>query len=109
MRRPLVVLALAAWASAAAIGRQAPAGSNTLPVAAVETLQRLQAAALGSDYAFAQVAYLTDSIGPRLSGSRQNAAAVKYAHRSCANSASKCASRKYRFRTGSAERNGLSW
>ena len=41
-------------------------------------LKRLQQAALGSDYAYRQVAHLADNIGPRLSGSAQAAKAVEY-------------------------------
>src|SRR5438045_9068884 len=41
-------------------------------------LKRLQQAALGSDYAYRQVAHLADNIGPRLTGSAQAAKAVEY-------------------------------
>jgi carboxypeptidase Q len=41
-------------------------------------LKALQQAALESDYAIKQVAYLCNNIGPRLSGSAQAAAAVEY-------------------------------
>ena len=41
-------------------------------------LQALQARARSSDYAYDQVRHLCDSIGPRLSGSPQAAAAVEY-------------------------------
>ncbi len=41
-------------------------------------LKRIQAAALESDYAYKQVAHLTNNIGPRLSGSAQAQAAVEY-------------------------------
>lgn len=41
-------------------------------------LKRIQAAALQSDYAYRQVAHLTNNIGPRLSGSAQAQAAVEY-------------------------------
>lgn len=41
-------------------------------------LQQLQQAALKSDYAFNQVQHLSDSIGPRISGSPQAQAAVEY-------------------------------
>jgi len=39
---------------------------------------RIQQAAMKSDYGFERLAYLTDSIGPRISGSPQHAAAVEY-------------------------------
>src|SRR5437773_10659959 len=41
-------------------------------------LKRLQQAALGSDYAYKQVAHLANNIGPRLSGSTQAAKSVAY-------------------------------
>src|ERR1043166_3290738 len=41
-------------------------------------LKRIQQAALSSDYAYRQVAHLSDNIGPRLSGSAQAAKAVEY-------------------------------
>src|SRR5256885_16691954 len=41
-------------------------------------LKRLQQAALSSDYAYRQVAHLSNNIGPRLSGSAQAAKAVEY-------------------------------
>jgi hypothetical protein len=41
-------------------------------------LKRLQQAALGSDYAYKQVAHLSNNIGPRLSGSAQAAKAVEH-------------------------------
>src|SRR5262249_20766275 len=43
-----------------------------------EELKTLEQAALASDYAYKQVAYLTSNIGPRLSGSPQAARAVEY-------------------------------
>ena len=41
-------------------------------------LKQIQEAALTSDYAYKQTAYLSNNIGPRLSGSRQAARAVEY-------------------------------
>ena len=41
-------------------------------------LERIRQAALESDYAYRQVAHLTNNIGPRLSGSAQAAKAVEY-------------------------------
>ena len=41
-------------------------------------LVRLQKAAIASDYAYQQVGYLSNNIGPRLSGSPQAARAVEY-------------------------------
>lgn len=52
--------------------------SNALADSDLAALRTLHAAALASDYAYERVAYLTDSIGPRLTGSPQYAAAVQY-------------------------------
>src|SRR5437868_5598759 len=41
-------------------------------------LKQLQRAALSSDYAFREVAHLSNNIGPRLSGSAQASKAVEY-------------------------------
>jgi carboxypeptidase Q len=41
-------------------------------------LKQIQEAALSSDYALRQVSYLSNNIGPRLSGSEQAGAAVEY-------------------------------
>ena len=55
--------------------------SPTPPVFSPQTLselKQLQKAALGSDYAYRQVAHLANNIGQRLSGSAQAAKAVDY-------------------------------
>ena len=55
--------------------------SSTPAVFSLQTLaelKRLQQAALTSDYAYRQVAHLSNNIGPRLSGSAQAAKAVEY-------------------------------
>lgn len=44
----------------------------------VTEIRKVQQAALSSDYAYRQVAYLSNNIGPRLSGSPQAEAAVQY-------------------------------
>jgi carboxypeptidase Q len=44
----------------------------------VDEIKRVQQAALGSDYAYRQLAHLSNNIGPRLSGSPQAQAAVEY-------------------------------
>src|ERR1043166_8383171 len=77
--------------SAEPAGRVAPAaaGEETATPSASPTpaffsaqtlsdLKRIQQAALSSDYAYRQVAHLSDNIGPRLSGSAQAAKAVEY-------------------------------
>jgi carboxypeptidase Q len=69
--------------------QQTPAAASSLnaspsPTPAVFSLptlaelKRLQQAALTSDYAYRQVAHLSNNIGPRLSGSAQAAKAVEY-------------------------------
>ena len=58
-----------------------PSPSPTPVVFSAQTLgdlKRLQQAALNSDYAYRQVAHLTNNIGQRLSGSAQAAKAVEY-------------------------------
>src|ERR1700712_5629629 len=44
----------------------------------MQALDRLRDAALASDYAYRQVAHLSNNIGPRLSGSAQAQKAVEY-------------------------------
>ena len=44
----------------------------------VEELRRIQAASLTDDYAYERTRYMTNNIGPRLSGSPQGARAVEY-------------------------------
>ncbi len=58
-----------------------PSPSATPELYSVQTLtelRQLQEAALASNYAYQQVAHLTDNIGPRLSGSAQAQKAVEY-------------------------------
>src|ERR1041384_3876521 len=68
-------------ASPPAVGSGSPTPSPTpvlyLPQTLAE-LKRLQQAALESDYAYRQVAHLSNNIGPRLSGSGQAQKAVDY-------------------------------
>ena len=58
--------------------RQEAVPAITYPPQLVAELKQLQQAALTSDYAYRQLAHLTDSIGPRLTGSAQAEAAVEY-------------------------------
>src|SRR6476660_2882929 len=59
-------------------------GQNAAPTpalysdATITDLVRLQHAAVASDYAYNQVGYLSNNIGPRLTGSPQAARAVEY-------------------------------
>jgi hypothetical protein len=58
-----------------------PTPSATPTVFSTQTLndlKRLQQAALNSDYAYREVAHLSNNIGPRLTGSAQAAKAVEY-------------------------------
>ena len=55
----------------------APQGS-LYSVQTLSELEKLQSAALASDYAYRQTAYLSNNIGPRLSGSKQAQRAVEY-------------------------------
>src|SRR5947207_6167428 len=60
---------------------RSPSPSPTPAVFSTETLadlKQLQQAALTSDYAYRQVAHLSNNIGPRLTGSAQAAKAVEY-------------------------------
>jgi hypothetical protein len=65
---------------ASAAGAQEPAGgvSVTYSPQLLFELKQIQQEALGSDYAFRQLAVLTNKIGPRLSGSVQARSAVDY-------------------------------
>ena len=51
---------------------------NVFSAQTLADLKRIQQAALSSDYAFREVAHLSNNIGPRLSGSAQAAKAVEY-------------------------------
>ncbi len=54
------------------------AQQENFPPPLLEDLAAIKAAALADDYAYHQVAHLTENIGPRLSGSLQAKAAVDY-------------------------------
>jgi Zn-dependent M28 family amino/carboxypeptidase len=57
---------------------QNPQPQNLYSPQLLKELKRIQEAALGSDYAYRQVAHLCNNIGPRLSGSPQAQKAVEY-------------------------------
>jgi carboxypeptidase Q len=61
-----------------AIPKMSPVQQENFPPKLLEQLAAIKAAALADDYAFRQVAHLTENIGPRLSGSPQASAAVDY-------------------------------
>ena len=68
------VISLALGAAAQVPPQPAPG----IPSELLTNLARLRDAALASDYAWRQVAHLTENIGPRLAGSPQAEAAVSY-------------------------------
>jgi carboxypeptidase Q len=72
-----LVLACSALSPAIAQRRQQQSAITYSPELLAE-LKQIQQAALSSDYAYRQLAHLTDNIGPRLSGSPQAQAAVEY-------------------------------
>lgn len=61
-----------------ALGQQASSTPELYSAKTLTELASLQKAALASDYAYRRVAYLSNNIGPRLSGSPQAARAVEY-------------------------------
>ena len=61
-----------------ALGQQASPTPALYSAKTLTELESLQKAALASDYAYRRVAYLSNNIGPRLSGSPQAARAVEY-------------------------------
>jgi hypothetical protein len=67
-------------ANAAAITAQQPTATPaiTYPPQLTSALKRIHEAAFESDYAYRQVAHLSNNIGPRLSGSPQGQHAVEY-------------------------------
>src|SRR6267378_4429902 len=59
---------------------QGPAGPKEIKYSPqlISEIKKIQQAAMESDYAYRQLAHLSDNIGPRLSGSPQAQAAVEY-------------------------------
>ncbi|MBA3607379.1 MAG: M20/M25/M40 family metallo-hydrolase [Chthoniobacterales bacterium] len=79
----IVFLAFARLSPGAAAPEETPSPSpSPSPVLyspqTIAELKKLQQAALASDYAYRQVAHLSNNIGPRLSGSAQAQKAVEY-------------------------------
>jgi carboxypeptidase Q len=62
----------------AAMPQLSKAQQDNFPQVLIEQLNAIKAAALGDDYAYRQVAHLTENIGPRMSASPQAKAAVDY-------------------------------
>jgi hypothetical protein len=58
--------------------RRQPPGVQAFPQELESQLIRIHKAALDSGYSYAELAHLTENIGPRISGSPQAAAAVEY-------------------------------
>lgn len=61
-----------------AMPQMSPAQQENFPPQLLDDLQKIKTAALADDYAYHQVAHLTENIGPRPSGSPQAQAAVDY-------------------------------
>jgi carboxypeptidase Q len=73
-----IVAVLCLTLVAAALQRRAATSAYEYPPQLINEMKQLQQAALKSDYAYRQVGYLCNNIGPRLSGSPQAEQAVKY-------------------------------
>ncbi len=74
----ILLLTTAAWSQARQATRQAAPAAPPLPKELVDQLQTVRDAALASDYAWNQLAHLTENIGPRPAGSPQAQAASEY-------------------------------
>src|ERR1700741_2810000 len=61
-----------------AASAQTPASPSGWTPQDISDMQKIQQAALHNDYGYERLAYLTDSIGSRPSGSAQHAAAAEY-------------------------------
>lgn len=85
-RAPLSIVSALLWLSLLGVPGSSWAQLSRPPAAPpvqyspqfVSEIKKVQQAALTSDYAYRQLAYLSNNIGPRLSGSRQAQAAVEY-------------------------------
>lgn len=66
------------FVAAAPLGAFAQSAPSPWTAQELADMQKIQAAALASNYGYEQLSYLTDSIGPRLTGSPQHQAAVEY-------------------------------
>ena len=61
-----------------AVPQPSPADEHNFPPLLLQQLSAIKATALNDDYAYRQVAHLTENIGPRPSGSAQARAAAEY-------------------------------
>src|SRR5688500_3138474 len=78
---PVSLLLFAAMRCSAQEYSPSPRPTPTPPLYSAKTLselKQLQQAALKSDYAYRQTAYLSNNIGPRLTGSAQAQKSVEY-------------------------------
>jgi len=80
LKKVAVASIMLAGANSLAASRQGPqeGAPESYPPQLLLELKQIQQSALGSDYAFKQLAVLTNKIGPRLSGSVQGQSAVDY-------------------------------
>src|SRR6185369_12082605 len=62
----------------AQLSRPPQTSAAQYPPQLVSEIKKVQQAAMDSDYAYRQLAHLTENIGPRLSGSPQAQTAVEY-------------------------------
>ena len=76
--RPLLFTIVFAFTIVVASGQTASPTPRLYSQVTIHDLARLQRTAVDSDYAYRQVGYLANNIGPRLSGSAQAARAVEY-------------------------------
>src|SRR6202044_3919134 len=65
-------------ASRMAVPQPSPADEHNFPPLLLQQLSAIKAAALNDDYAYRQLAHLTENIGPRPTGSPQALAAAQY-------------------------------
>jgi carboxypeptidase Q len=76
--RSIIVLGIVLINSILAFGQTATPTPELYSATTIANMRRLMQAALASDYAYRQTAYLSNNIGPRLSGSPQAERAVQY-------------------------------
>ena len=74
----LFLMVLSLLAGLVVNGQQASPTPTLYSESTLTNMKRIQTAALTSDYAYSQVGYLSNDIGPRLSGSAQAEQAVQY-------------------------------
>ena len=74
----IAIFASMTFSLTVAAAPQANGSGNLYSAQLLAELKQLQQAALASEYAYKQVAHLSNNIGPRLTGSSQAEHAVKY-------------------------------